>query len=187
MPLIDGSMGRSTNSLCMFLLSIFIFDRAPRPPSLPAPHTSAPDFASRVLRAPPSSAPPASPFLAPGGPSASLRLPRPSLAPLCSQLQKKIPSSSRAAEPGSLQRAPRRDGWEWGQVGAPPCAPWAVGSPLKPHNPLGRREVLVSEPWKLREEDKGGRNHRPTRNCPGLWKAPKASLSSECMFCPAFP
>ena len=74
--------------------------RAPRPPPLPAPHTSAPDFASRVLRAPPSSAAPASPFLAPGGPSASLRLPRPSLAPLGSQLQKKslLPLGRRSRE-----------------------------------------------------------------------------------------
>lgn len=80
--------------------------RAPRPPSLPAPHTSAPDFASRVLGAPPSSAPPASPFLAPGGPSATLRLPRPSLAPLCSQLQKKslLPLGRRSREVCSAPR-----------------------------------------------------------------------------------
>lgn len=61
------------------------FPRSPRGPSapsgapapqrceppllpLPAPHTSAPDFASGVLPAPPSSVPPASPFLAPGSP-----------------------------------------------------------------------------------------------------------------------
>lgn len=62
--------------------------RATHPSAVPRPHTSAPDFASRVLGAPPSSAPPASPFLAPSGPSATLRLPRPSLAPLCSQLRK---------------------------------------------------------------------------------------------------
>lgn len=49
---------------------------------------------------------------------------------------------------------------------------WALLSPLKPHNSPGRREDLVSEPWKLREKDTGGRDHRPTRNCPGLWKAP---------------
>lgn len=41
--------------------------RAPAPPplSLPAPHTSASNFASGVLPAPPSSVPPASPFLSP--------------------------------------------------------------------------------------------------------------------------
>lgn len=68
-----------------------------------------------------------------------------------------------------------------------PCAPWAVGgvgvrvgwdfrwalqSPLQaPQFPRAARS-LVSEPWKLREKDTGGRDHRPTRNCPGLWKAP---------------
>lgn len=80
--------------------------------SLPAPHTSAPNFAAGVLPAPPSSAPLGSPSLVPGGPPAPLQPPHPSLAPLCPPLPKT--PFTRAAEPRSLQRASQRDGWEWG-------------------------------------------------------------------------
>lgn len=70
--------------------------------------------------------------------TAPLQLPRPSLAPLRVPRSSKLPSFSRASEPGSLQRASLWDGWEWGVgdvIREIPALGWAGRGLCNRHSP----------------------------------------------------
>lgn len=125
---------------------------APPPLSFLAARASAPAFASRVLPAPPCSVPPASPFslLAARRPPSGPAL----LLPLRVPCSRKLPSSSRAAEPGSLRAAQLPTGWVGVGVGVGnvireiPAQGWAGRGAVRPHSPpepplpLPRRRFL---------------------------------------------
>lgn len=148
-PRFFGAVAQSATG---FLFHVYwrSFPRAPSP--LPRPCTACPLCCPSRLPTPPSrTSRPDSPrphpalyhqplpfWLLAATSTAPLQLPRPSLAPLRVPRSSKLPSFSRASEPGSLQRASLWDGWEWGVgdvIREIPALGWAGRGLCNRHSP----------------------------------------------------